>query len=40
MLIDQERVDVITAGEYIDQDVQVRVVSVRGNRVEVRIYES
>lgn len=40
ILIDQDRVDVITAGEYIDQDVQVRVVSVRGNRVEVRIHES
>lgn len=30
------RVDVITAGEYIAQGRQVRVVSVRGSRVEVR----
>ncbi len=39
MLINQERVDVITAGEYIDQGVQVRVVQVSGNRVEVRTHE-
>ncbi len=39
MLINQERVDVITAGEYIDQGVMVRVVRVNGNRVEVRTHE-
>lgn len=34
--IDERRIDVITAGEFIPQGVQVEVVSVRGNRVEVR----
>ena len=34
--IDEKRIDVITAGEFILQGVQVEVVSVRGNRVEVR----
>ncbi|MCY4206073.1 MAG: hypothetical protein OXE92_10165 [Bacteroidetes bacterium] len=36
MLIDKERVDVITAGEYIDQGVEVEVIRVSGTRVEVR----
>ena len=34
--IDQRRIDVITAGEFIPQGVQVEVVEVRGSRVEVR----
>jgi len=34
--IDGRRVDVITAGEFIAQGVQVKVVSVHGSRVEVR----
>ena len=37
-MIDQERVDVITNGEYIDQGTQVRVVRVSGTRVEVRTH--
>ena len=40
MLIDRERVDVITAGEYIDRGVEVEVVRVSGTRVEVRTYEA
>lgn len=40
MLLDDERVDVITAGEYIDQGVPVRVVDVSGTRVEVRRHEA
>lgn len=39
MLIDKKRVDVITAGEYIDQGIEVQVVDVRGTRVEVRIHK-
>lgn len=34
--IDGERVDVITAGEFIERGQAVRVVRVRGSRVEVR----
>lgn len=34
--IDGERVDVITAGEFIPDGAQVKVVQVRGSRVEVR----
>lgn len=34
--IDGERVDVTTSGEYIQANVTVRVVDVRGSRVEVR----
>ncbi|MBO6574031.1 MAG: hypothetical protein JJ896_01330 [Rhodothermales bacterium] len=33
---DDQRVDVVTAGEYIDAGATVRVVSARGARVEVR----
>ncbi|MDE2646287.1 MAG: nodulation protein NfeD [Rhodothermaceae bacterium] len=40
MLIDKKRVDVITAGEYIDRGTQVQVVDVRGTRIEVRTHES
>ena len=40
MLIDQKRVDVITAGEYIDRGTQVQVVDVRGIRIEVRTHEA
>ncbi len=40
MLIDRKRVDVITAGEYIDSGTQVQVVDVRGTRIEVRTYEA
>ena len=36
MMIGDERVDVITSGEYIDAGETVRVVSARGTRVEVR----
>ena len=36
MEIDGRRVDVITAGEFIPNGVQVKVVNVRGSRVEVR----
>lgn len=36
MMIGDKRVDVITAAEYIDAGEIVRVVSVRGTRVEVR----
>ena len=36
MVLDEERIDVITAGEYIDQGEVVRVVDVSGTRVEVR----
>ena len=34
--IDERRIDVITAGEFIARGEQVKVVSVRGSRVEVR----
>ncbi len=34
--IDGERVDVITAGEFVDAGQPIRVVRVRGSRVEVR----
>lgn len=40
MMIGDIRVDVITAGEFIDQGEIVRVVSVRGTRVEVRRHEA
>jgi len=40
MLIGKNRVDVITAGEYIDQGEEVEVVRVSGTRVEVRIHET
>ncbi len=40
MVIDQKRVDVITAGEYIERGTQVQVVDVRGTRIEVRTHES
>ena len=40
MLIDKKRVDVITAGDYIDRGTQVQVVDVRGTRIEVRTHES
>ncbi|GMQ81833.1 MAG: nodulation protein NfeD [Rhodothermia bacterium] len=34
--IDDERIDVTTSGEYIEAGKEIRVVSVRGSRVEVR----
>ena len=37
--LDGARVDVIPAGEFIAQGEQVKVVSVRGSRVEVRLVE-
>ncbi|MEM8487298.1 MAG: NfeD family protein [Bacteroidota bacterium] len=36
----QRRVDVVTAGEFIDTGASVRVVDVRGSRVEVRQVEA
>ncbi len=36
MALGEKRVDVITAGEFIEKGVEVKVVDVRGNRVEVR----
>jgi len=38
--IDGERVDVVTAGEFISAGTAVRVVSTRGSRVEVRPIDS
>ena len=39
-LIDDQRVDVLTAGEFIEKDAGIRVVSVRGARVEVREHQA
>jgi membrane-bound serine protease (ClpP class) len=36
MELGERRIDVITAGEFVDQGVNVKVVDVRGSRVEVR----
>ena len=35
-MIDGKKVDVVTAGEFLDQDVRVRVIDNSGNRVVVR----
>ena len=36
IVLDEQRIDVITNGEFVEQGVAVKVVDVRGSRVEVR----
>ena len=36
VLINDQRVDVVTLGDYIDADVEIEVILVEGNRVVVR----